>query len=387
MVKYLSISSLKKHQAFSQKRALFSLSTPAKLPAAGSVKNKVTEVYDQGDEGSCTANAFCGAYRILESDKTFNPSRQYVYWKERLVENGGNAAAITDSGADVEDAVRYVAQYGVCSEASWPYNTATVDTPPPASCDVEAAKHTLGALSTIQVGDLTSIKTAICAGQPVMIAIGVYQSFESAATARTGVVKIPHPQQFEDPNDPVDPFLGGHEILIVGYTDSSKLFTVLNSWGTSWGHGGFCYLPYAYVSNPQLTYELCCLAPKPKLDEPAAVADKQEPAAAAAAVTAAEPVATKAPHGKKHKHHHKKSKTVKQEAIAPAAAAADPVTSAAAADPVTPAAAAAEPTPAVDEIIAPTTTTTTTTPTPMTQIVPNLKASRRGCCCLPFRKC
>lgn len=268
--KYLTLKALKKRQTLSTKRPIRMAAPDATqtLPASGSVKNQVQEVYDQGAEGSCTANAFCAAYRIVETDKTFNPSRAYVYYKERLVEDGNNPSGITDSGADVEDAVNYVAQYGVCSEASFPYNTANVDVAPPASCDVEAAQHKLGSLVTITAGDLTTIKHTLLSGDPVLLAIGVYQSFESAFTARTGIVKMPNPTNYEDPNDPVDPFLGGHQVLIVGYYDVTQTFTVLNSWGTSWGHGGFFYLPYNYVTNNQLTYELCCIA-KPTPATPA----------------------------------------------------------------------------------------------------------------------
>ena len=258
--KYLSLSALKKKQALSLKREL-NASIFGLLPLWGSIKDKVQEVYDQGSEGSCTANAFCGAYRILEPDKSFVPSRQYVYWKERLAEDGNDPTKITDSGADVEDAVKYVSQNGVCSEASWPYDPTKVDVAPPSSCDVEASAHKLGALTAIQVGNNNAIKNAILSGLPVMIAIGVYKSFECALTNETGVVFDPKPINYEDPNDPVDPFMGGHEILIVGFYDIPGFFTVLNSWGTSWGHGGYCYLPYSYVSNPKLTYELCCLSP------------------------------------------------------------------------------------------------------------------------------
>jgi hypothetical protein len=287
--KYLPIAKLQKKQNFALKRNLYAAPRSiVPLPISGSVKNKVQEVYDQGSEGSCTANAFCAAYRITESDKSFNPSRQYVYWKERLIESGNNPSYITDSGADVEDAVHWVSQNGVCSEASWPYNPANVDVAPPASCDVEAAAHKLGSLTAIQVGNNDAIKHSIINGIPVLLAIGVYQSFESDVTAKTGIVSIPKCQNFEDSSDPVDQFMGGHEVLIVGYYDKPACFTVLNSWGSSWGHGGYCYIPYSYVSNPKLTYELCCLSPRP-----ASIAEPDVTAATATPVaeTATEPVA------------------------------------------------------------------------------------------------
>ena len=43
--------------------------------------------------------------------------------------------------------------------------------------------------------------------------------------------------------------IGGHAILFVGYDDSKSLFKFKNSWGTSWGHNGYGYLPYKYFTS------------------------------------------------------------------------------------------------------------------------------------------
>ncbi len=37
-------------------------------------------------------------------------------------------------------------------------------------------------------------------------------------------------------------FLGGHAVAIVGWTKDS--FIIRNSWGQSWGYGGYCYYPF-----------------------------------------------------------------------------------------------------------------------------------------------
>ncbi len=52
---------------------------------------------------------------------------------------------------------------------------------------------------------------------------------------------------------PQEAMLGGHAIAIVGYDDSKQMFTFQNSWGSSWGDKGFGYLPYSYLTNPQLS--------------------------------------------------------------------------------------------------------------------------------------
>lgn len=258
MWKYLTQEQLNKKRDNNAKHAVFVKANV--LPSYFSLKCLVKEVYNQGSEGSCTANAFCGAYRMLKSSSEFKPSRQYVYYKERWLEDGKNTAKITDSGADVRDAAWWVKNYGVCSDTLWPYNPAEVNVEPPKQCDQEALKHKIDDYKYIAVGDLNSIKATIANGYPVLIAIGVYKSFESSGTSSTGIVTVPNPTHYGDPSDPVDPFIGGHEVTIVEYNDTTQYFTVLNSWGDNWGDDGFCYIPYAYIANPNLCYEIMVIS-------------------------------------------------------------------------------------------------------------------------------
>ena len=53
------------------------------------------------------------------------------------------------------------------------------------------------------------------------------------------------PQAHEQP-------LGGHEVLMVGYDDATRLFKIRNSWGPGWGQHGYFQMPYAYATNAKL---------------------------------------------------------------------------------------------------------------------------------------
>jgi hypothetical protein len=44
---------------------------------------------------------------------------------------------------------------------------------------------------------------------------------------------------------------------LVGYNDTTQLFTVVNSWGTGWGKKGYCYFPYKYLTDPNLAMDFC----------------------------------------------------------------------------------------------------------------------------------
>ena len=54
------------------------------------------------------------------------------------------------------------------------------------------------------------------------------------------------------PDTNTESILGGHAVVAVGYDDSKECFIVRNSWGTNWGDAGYFYMPYAYLTNPEL---------------------------------------------------------------------------------------------------------------------------------------
>lgn len=253
---YLSKEKVNNRKLCSLKKPIFNIENNQKeILSYNSLQNEVTEIYDQGDIGSCTSNAFCGAYKIIEKNKTFEPSRLYVYYHERLLEDNNNPKKITDSGADVTDAIAWCGKFGICPESLWPYNTKNVNQQPPKQCEIAAQTHKTDIKSyQIQLDgkQIDNIKVAISNNLPVLLAIEVYDSFEN--TDSSGVVPMPDTDNEQD--------LGGHEILIIGYSDvqhndiPENSVIVLNSWGDSWGDKGYCYIPYDYILNSDLTSQL-----------------------------------------------------------------------------------------------------------------------------------
>jgi C1A family cysteine protease len=76
-------------------------------------------VFDQGELGSCTANALCGLrqyYAMKHNDKTAL-SRLYLYWHERELEG----TVYEDSGAYLRDGMKVLKKLGVCPEKHFPY--------------------------------------------------------------------------------------------------------------------------------------------------------------------------------------------------------------------------------------------------------------------------
>jgi C1A family cysteine protease len=78
-------------------------------------------VYDQGEIGSCTANAIGGAIEFDQMKQRIHvlmPSRLFIYYNERVMENTVNE----DSGAMIRDGIKSVAKQGSCPEKMWPYD-------------------------------------------------------------------------------------------------------------------------------------------------------------------------------------------------------------------------------------------------------------------------
>lgn len=211
-------------------------------PPAVDLRALCPAVLDQGQLGSCTGNAIANAHHFEQMRQqmanAFAPSRLFIYYNERALEG----TIKSDAGAAIRDGIKTIAKQGVCAETLWPYNISRFTRKPA----VRAYKAALAAraLKYQRVTQATSaMRACLAAGRPFVFGFTVYESFESAEVAQSGVVPMPQPHERA---------LGGHAVLCVGYDDASERFIVMNSWGTGWGQAGFFTIPYAYLSNRQL---------------------------------------------------------------------------------------------------------------------------------------
>lgn len=222
---------------------------PLALPTTADLRADMPEVYDQGDLGSCTANAIGAGVqyaRRKEKRQDFVPSRLAIYYDERVIER----TVDQDSGAQIRDGMKVVARLGVCTESSsppasydWSYDITKFREKPPQSCyDFAQENQVIIYRRVPQL--LSQLKGCLASGYPFVFGFSVYQSFESPDVARTGVANLPGPSE---------EMLGGHAVLAAGYDDAEQRFLVRNSWGSSWGQKGYFTLPYTYLTEPHLS--------------------------------------------------------------------------------------------------------------------------------------
>lgn len=205
-----------------------------------------TPCYDQGQLGSCVGNGAGAAFdydQRKQGEAGYVPSRLFIYYNGRAIEG----TVRSDSGIEIRDGVKAIAKLGAPPETLWAYKIAKfASKPTPKAYAAGKKRLALKYARVSNIGDAGHIMAAIAGGFPVIIGISVYASFESDAVAKTGVVPMPEPKE---------EMLGGHCMLAVGYTTDSTgkvMFIVRNSWGTSWGDGGHCYIPATYLIDSDL---------------------------------------------------------------------------------------------------------------------------------------
>lgn len=209
-----------------------------KLPPKVDLRKSCPPVYNQGNLGSCTANAIGGAFEfgLVKQNKKadFMPSRLFIYYNERVMEH----TVEFDSGAAIRDGIKSVNKQGVCPESMLPYDIRRFTEKPGPSCYREALKHQVLSYHSVE-RSLQLFKGCLAEGYPFVFGFTVYDAFESDAVAKTGKLNLPGQDE---------KVIGGHAVLAVGYDDRSGRFIVRNSWGNDWGLEGYFTMPYEYLT-------------------------------------------------------------------------------------------------------------------------------------------
>ena len=213
---------------------------PKKLPARVDLSAQCSAVEDQGQLGSCTANALVGNLEFLErkaGHDVTDLSRLFIYYNERAMEG----TVGEDAGAMIRDGVKSLVKLGVCTEKKWPYRIARFTAKPSSACYGDATNRQITSYHRILT--LQQMKQCLAEGYPFVFGFSVYQSFESATVARTGKVELPKADET---------MVGGHAVCAVGYDEAARRFLVRNSWGAGWGMKGYFTMPYDYLANNNL---------------------------------------------------------------------------------------------------------------------------------------
>lgn len=190
-------------------------------------------VEDQRWLNSCVGNAVVGGLELLRlasGHDHVDLSRLFVYYNAR----NEHSAQTLDKGTYIRSAMLTLQKLGVCKEETWAYNMNKVFVRPSWNSYREAYLNKIDDYYRIRSygsSRLDAIETALRARHPVAFGMKVDDKF---VENRDGHPKFTSSSKWE----------GRHAMLIVGFNKTSKTLIVRNSWGTSWGDDGYCYLPY-----------------------------------------------------------------------------------------------------------------------------------------------
>lgn len=262
-MKFNPTSEPTKSTSKSKKTGAITASAPLKLATSVDLRAWCSPIENQGQLGSCTANAGVGLleyYQRRAYGVHLDASRLFLYKVTRnlLKWNG-------DTGAYLRTTMKAMAGFGICPEEYWPYSdykTGANGSPndpfekEPTGFNYQFASnykattyYRLDPVGSSTATILKNVKNYAAAGFPSMFGFTVYNSI-SQAGSNGG--KIPYPKYG-------DSVIGGHAVVVVGYDDNIVIqngyngpkttgaLLIRNSWGTSWGSSGYGYLPYEYV--------------------------------------------------------------------------------------------------------------------------------------------
>jgi C1A family cysteine protease len=207
------------------------------LPTIIDLRLQCSPVENQGNLGSCTANALVGNLEFLELKEQIpylDLSRLFIYYNERAIEG----TVKEDSGATLRDGIKSLVKIGYCAEKMWDYDIKKFAQKPPFRCYIEARHHRIKEYFSLLTQ--SELLTCLADGYPFVFGISIYESFESNEVAKNGIVPMPSMSERN---------LGGHAVCAVGYDLDKKIFIVRNSWGEKWGNKGYFTLPFDYIDK------------------------------------------------------------------------------------------------------------------------------------------
>lgn len=201
-------------------------------------------ILNQGQEGACTGFGLAGVVNYLRWRKAFEsghpppPRSVSARMLYTLARRSDEYDGEDYEGSSCRGALKGWYHHGVCGEDDWAYESAT----PRFGYADRAAETPLGVYFRVALDSITDLQAAIQEVGAVYVSAFTHAGW--AAVPRRARARVPEGHE----DLPVIPWDGrvegvnGHAFALVGFNRDG--FVIQNSWGPSWGAGGFAVLRY-----------------------------------------------------------------------------------------------------------------------------------------------
>ena len=210
------------------------------------LRETFSPIKNQGAMGSCTTFALSSIFEhiLMKNRKEETDlSERFLYYNIRKA----NGQVDQDTGSSLYDGIKSLSETGICLEKYFPYDDSDLSKEPPQEAYADGATRKVIKAKNVNP-NLNDLRAALTEGYPVAISLRVFNSF----TEGHGFVRRPTDEEITKEQG------GWHAMTACGYSDADKLFIVRNSWGTEFGDGGYCYIPYSYMTDRRLI-RTCCI--------------------------------------------------------------------------------------------------------------------------------
>ena len=149
--------------------------------------------------------------------------------------NYTKASSSCGSGAAILSSMQFLRGRGICTWATLPYDynngcdTSIISN----SMKDQALGYRISKSGYILSSDQNAIKTSIYNKHPLTIGFQMDYNFYNA-----------YPGYIWNSRGTL---MSTHAVTIVGYDDTKRAYKVQNSWGSTWGDGGFTWIDYDFL--------------------------------------------------------------------------------------------------------------------------------------------